>query len=84
MNDAEVLCRIFEAEDALRKRLALLEQMRKVVGRRYWKSLSFTVYPDFNNQLRSAVYATVRQVDGAAEDAVGQDVQAEGSRTAGE
>lgn len=84
MDDAAVLRRIFEAEDTLRKRLTLLETMRKVVGRRYWKSQGFTVYPGFNNELRSAVNASVRQAESSSEDDVLSVVQAEGSRTAGE
>lgn len=56
VDEAVALRRIFETEDKLRKRLALLSAMRKSLGKKYWLSQGFRSFPDFDASLRKAVF----------------------------
>lgn len=61
MDNAEAIRKIFETEDTLRKRLALLETMRKVKGRQYWKEKGYKIFPNLDVALRRAVFNEERK-----------------------
>ena len=54
-NDA-ALRRVFEIEDTLKRRLAVLAAMRKSLGKKHWESKGLRSYPDFDSQLRCSVF----------------------------
>jgi hypothetical protein len=56
VDNRDALKKLFATEDKLRKRLALVNALKRNVGKKYWQEQGLRSFPDFDAKLRASVF----------------------------